>query len=278
MNLNELVNRKSPPLAWEEGDNIPWNEPGFSQRMLKEHLSQAHDAASRRFDIIDRQVEWIHNGLLSSKPARILDLACGPGLYAERLARKGHSVLGIDYSPASINYAVESAQREKLECKYILQDIRRADYPEQVDFVMLIYGELNVFRPDDAREILEKAFKSLNAGGRLLLEPHKYRMVKQLGTQPRSWYSSVGGLFDDEPHIVLQENFWDKKSRTSTIRYYVLEVRSGQVKRYAQSMQAYRKKEYLSLITECGFRQIEFLNGLSETDPQKGLMAVTAYK
>ena len=59
--------------------------------MLQEHLSQEHDAASRRAPIIDRHVHWIHAALLSSHPTAILDLACGPGLYSSRLARLGHA-------------------------------------------------------------------------------------------------------------------------------------------------------------------------------------------
>jgi len=51
--------RNLDPAPWSEGDNIPWNEPGFSQRMLKEHLSQAHDLANHRFETIDRHVAWI---------------------------------------------------------------------------------------------------------------------------------------------------------------------------------------------------------------------------
>ena len=45
--LTDLVHRAPIPLPWAEGDNIPWHDPEFSQRMLREHLSQAHDAASR---------------------------------------------------------------------------------------------------------------------------------------------------------------------------------------------------------------------------------------
>ena len=38
--LMEIVERHKRPAPWTEGDNIPWNEPGFSERMLAEHLSQ----------------------------------------------------------------------------------------------------------------------------------------------------------------------------------------------------------------------------------------------
>ena len=48
MNLMDVIDRESPPVPWAEGEKIPWSDPAFSQRMLQEHLSQEHDAASRR--------------------------------------------------------------------------------------------------------------------------------------------------------------------------------------------------------------------------------------
>ena len=80
MNLPDLVRRTTVPVPWDEGDNIPWHDPDFSRRMLREHLSQAHDAASRRTETIDQHVAWIHQTLLRDRPTRILDLGCGPGL------------------------------------------------------------------------------------------------------------------------------------------------------------------------------------------------------
>ncbi|MCK5597305.1 MAG: SAM-dependent methyltransferase, partial [Candidatus Eisenbacteria sp.] len=86
MKLTEIVQRAPVPVPWEEGGNIPWNEPSFSRRMLDQHLSQDHDRASRRSDVIDRHVEWIHGALLKSEHGRVLDLCCGPGFYTSRLA------------------------------------------------------------------------------------------------------------------------------------------------------------------------------------------------
>ncbi len=102
MKLSDIIARIPSPAPWAEGEKIPWNEPGFSARMLHEHLSQDHDAASRRSMVIDRQVDWIHQSLLWGNPARVLDLGCGPGLYTSQLARRGCSCTGIDFSPASI--------------------------------------------------------------------------------------------------------------------------------------------------------------------------------
>ena len=97
MNLLDVVSRNLNPEPWVEGEKIPWHDPAFSSRMLQEHLTQAHDLASRKSDAIEAHVGWIHQTLLGGKPTNILDLGCGPGLYTSRLARLGHTCRGIDY-------------------------------------------------------------------------------------------------------------------------------------------------------------------------------------
>lgn len=278
MQLTDLIHRTTPPLAWAEGDNIPWHEPGFSARMLQEHLSQAHDAASRRFEIIARQVDWIHSQVLHGKPSNILDLGCGPGFYSAALARLGHTCRGIDYSPASIEYARRTAQDEQLDCTYTCQDMRQADFPPANQLVMLIYGEFNIFRREHAAAILNKAWQALEPGGTLLLEPHTYSAVRQIGEEPSSWRSSPGGLFSADPHLTLQESFWDGESQTVTVRYFVVDAGSGSISRFAQSFQAYTDDDYRLLLCEHGFTDIRFLTALSEQYPQAGLCALLARK
>ncbi len=48
MNLTDVIDRALPPTPWEEGDNIPWNDPAFSERMLAAHLRQDSDCATRK--------------------------------------------------------------------------------------------------------------------------------------------------------------------------------------------------------------------------------------
>ena len=61
MKISDLIARSPIPIPWEEGDNIPWHDPAFSERMLEEHLTQDHDAASRRVEVIEEQAHWIHD-------------------------------------------------------------------------------------------------------------------------------------------------------------------------------------------------------------------------
>lgn len=278
MRLLDLVQRTPVPAPWAEGDNIPWHEPGFSARMLKEHLSQEHDMASRRSAKIDEHVAWIHDHVLSGRPARILDLGCGPGLYASRLAARSHTCVGIDYSPASIAYARETAAREHLNCTYVEADLRQADYGAGYDLAMLLFGEFNVFRTADIMTILRKTRRALAAGGALVLEVHTFDVIRRIGDAGTSWYSSAGGLFSAEPHLCLTENSWDAAARVATIRHFVVDAATGIVTPYAESLQAYDDGGYRAVLAECGFGEVRCVPSLiGRPDPQQpDLFAICA--
>lgn len=263
MNLLDVVHRRASPEPWAEGDNIPWNEPAFSRRMLREHLSQAHDRASRRVEIIDQHVDWIHRVVLHERPSRVLDLGCGPGLYCSRLAMRGHTCVGIDYSPASIAHARKTAAEQGQNILYREEDIRVARFGTGFDLVMLLFDELNVFHPSDARMILGKAHHALVQGGMLLLEPHIYSLVQSMGQRDPSWYSAQGGLFSDNPHLCLLEPHWDSAAHAATHRYYVVDATSGEVTRHAQTFQAYTDDEYVTMLDETGFEGVTTYSALT---------------
>ncbi|MBI5303148.1 MAG: class I SAM-dependent methyltransferase [Chloroflexi bacterium] len=277
MNLLDVVRRQPTPMPWVEGEKIPWHEPAFSARMLNEHLSQQHDAASRRTPVIEQHVAWIHHDLLENQPTRILDLGCGPGLYASRLARRGHECVGIDFSPASIAYAREQAAAERLACRYIEADLRALDFGARYGLVMFVFGELNAFRPDDARRILRKARNAMAEDGRLLLEVSTFEGVRNIGSRLSGWYSSERGLFSDRPHLGLFESFWDDAQAVATKRYFIVDAESGAVTRCTASTQAYTEEQYRALLTEAGFSNVEFYPRFGDVEiAQKEFLVIVA--
>lgn len=276
MNLTDIYQRNLEPEPWAEGEKIPWNDPAFSCRMLKEHLSQKHDAASRRTAKIKKHVNWIHSFVLDGKPSLVLDLGCGPGLYSARLSRLGHVTAGIDFGPASIEYAVKHAPEN---CTYTLGDIRTTDFGSGYDLVMLIFGEFNVFKPEDASLILSKAYDSLNPGGKLLLEATTYDAVYELGNQPATWYSAENELFADEPYLCLMESFWDDELSVAIERYYIVDVPSGVVTRYSASSQAYEDDRLEMMLKDIGFHDPVFFPSLTgKPDDQRELNVLLAQK
>jgi len=258
MNIFNIIQRSDKPVPWTEGEKIPWDEPGFSQRMLREHLSQAHDAASRRFKIIDQHVNWIHQALLNAQPSQVLDLGCGPGFYASRLAKLGHTCTGIDFSPASIEYALNQDQDQHTGITYIHHDLRTFDYGSGYDLVMLIYGEFNTFRKPDARNILVKASKAIKDDGRLLIELNSYSCLHGFGLTASDWHTESNGLFSDEPYLFLEESFWNEEMQAATRRMYMIDAASGEVQQFADNHQAYTEEELRLMAHECGFSKVVF--------------------
>ena len=280
MKISDLIARSPIPVPWEEGDNIPWNDPAFSERMLEEHLTQDHDAASRRLEVIEEHAHWIHDCVLANRPGKILDLGCGPGLYAKRMTQFGHSVTGIDFSPASMRHARQQAEKDGLTINYIESDIRQADYGGPYDLAMLIYGEFNVFKPADADLILEKMHAALKPGGRLLLEPQDLPAIQRAKSEPPIWRSYRKGLFSDRPHLFLHENFYDGRSQTVTTRYWIVDAETAEVTRYAQTAQGYTEADLEELLHRHGFEQITFYTSLApkEGETRQEFFGLTAVR
>jgi hypothetical protein len=144
---------------------------------------------------------------------------------------------------------------------------------------MFIFGEFNVFRQADARAILRKTHAALDEGGFLLLEPHTFAGVRKCGEE-NWWHAAEQGLFSEHPHLTLYESAWDRESRTTTERYFLVDAASGQVTRHAATMQAYTEAEYTSLLLDCGFGEVAFYPSLTgeEEASQQALCAVLAIR
>lgn len=278
LTIRELLDRRVPPLPWAEGDNIPWDEPAFSQRMLEEHLSQTHDLASRREPLVEAHIRFIQQQLIKGQHARVLDLGCGPGLYLHRLARRGHRGHGIDFSPASIGYAREVATDDSLDCTFEQADLRETSFGEGFDLVLLIFGQLNVFERERARDILQRAHAALVPGGTLLLEPQDPNAIRGAAEDTSDWSVVPRGLFASTPHLLLHERFWDEPTRTATDRWYVVDAESAAVHHHAMSTCSYTSDELSALLTTIGFKNVGLHASLAGKDEPAtpGLFTVVA--
>lgn len=278
MNLIDIVKRISMPDPWSEGEKIPWNEPEFSKRMLQYHLAQDHDLASRRFSIIDKHVKFLND--LARGASKVLDLGCGPGFYTSRLTSLGYKCKGIDFSPASIEYAKEQAEKVGQDIDYVTEDIRTAEFGDGYGLAMMVYGEFNVFKKDDIGAVLKKAYDSLEEGGVFIAEPHRFEAVKSFGESSPSWYSSESMLFSDKPHLALMECFWSEEHSVTINRYFIVDAATGGVTLHSSSMQAYSNDEYEALLREAGFNEVEFYDSLTgdEVDRNENLMVIVGRK
>lgn len=254
-NVRRYALRELPEVAgirpedWRTWEKIPWDDEAFSERMLREHLSQEHDLASRTTSWIESACDWLHTEVLAGRPARILDLGCGPGLYARRLADAGHRVTGIDFSPASVRHAREFVP----EAEFRMADVRDADFGVGYDLAILLFGELSVFPPAERRAILDKVRTALVEGGQLVVEVHRAEPMRQVAEGACTWSVRRGGLFDEGPHLVLEQAHWWEQESAAAFRTLV--ATSDDLLEFRQAVAAQTKETWVREIERAGFQE-----------------------
>jgi ubiquinone/menaquinone biosynthesis C-methylase UbiE len=122
-------------------------------------------------------------GLVGEVAGRtVLDAACGPGLYAEELVRRGARVVGFDQSPTLVALARERAGPAA--------DLRVHDLTQPLTWladgsVDLVVLALALNYVEDRVAMLRELHRVLNPGGSLLIST----------THPTSDWQRLGGSY-----------------------------------------------------------------------------------
>jgi SAM-dependent methyltransferase len=249
-----------PLRAWAPDTiDLPWGDPAFSERMLLEHLSQEHELASRRLTTIaaqtDRLVEWMGAAPREGVSPSVLDVTCGPGLFAQAFAGHGFSVTGVDISPAAIRAAAEITAG--LPCRFIHADIRDVVLPTaSFDAGVYLYGQAEVPAPDELDAILRRIRAALKPGAALALELRVASAVPR--TMSTGWHTGVDGLFGSGTQLVLSERGWDAQARATVERHHVLDVESGELTIFGGTARALERDDWAAILTGAGFPAVEF--------------------
>jgi len=183
------------PALYERTAQPFWTDPHISGEMLKAHLDPGTDAASRRPDFIARCADWIA-ALPLPEHARLLDIGCGPGLYARQFSARGLRVTGMDFSERSIAYARE----QDAQSEYVLQNYLTMDYENVFDIVTLIYCDYGALIPNERAELLWRVHRALKPGGLFVFDVNTPRYLagfilfpnKTIDERTKMWYNKRG--------------------------------------------------------------------------------------
>lgn len=248
--LRVLYDRPQPPVPWRDGENLPWNDPAFSERMLAQHLDQNHGAATRRLPEVRGQVQVMLDWLGLRAGSRLFDVTCGPGIYAAEFARHGVEVTGVDFGPASVRHARELCTG--LPVMIHEGDVRQMDFGGRAfDAAIYLYGQFTVLRPAESLDVLRRIRAALRPGALLLLEILDDAHIDKKDST--WWYTDQGGLWGDFPFLHLGERRWDPEHRAVIERFHVLNLETGEMKTYGLSDQAYTPAMVADLLAAAGF-------------------------
>lgn len=273
--LRRILDAPRPPRPWQDGDQLPWSDPAFSRRMLDVHLDPTTHMASRAPDVIRAHVMWLLGQLAArtggTGPWRVLDVGCGPGLYAHELAARGHATCGFDFAPEPLRWARDHAALNDLDCTFLEADLTALpdDFAAQCgapfDAVTFWFGEFHSFRPAQARAFLPQLTALLRPGGLFVLEYQPWDLfVKE---DAATWSAVDCSPFCGRPHLWLEEFSWDAQARAEIHVHWIVDPDTGGVARHAQCHQAWEDDELMAELAAAGITEVEAhppITGVSE--------------
>ncbi|GAC1545880.1 MAG: hypothetical protein NVS3B10_09940 [Polyangiales bacterium] len=197
---------------------------------------------------LDREVQFIEDSLGCEKGATILDLACGPGEHAVRLAKRGYEVIGIDLSLSMLARAADEAAALDARINFVQGDMRELSFEEAFDGVYCWGTSFGYFDETKNVEVLQKVHRALRRGGRLLLDVVNRDYV--IARQPNmAWFEGEGCVCMDEMMVNAIT------SRLQVKRTMMME--DGRQREIDYTMRIYSLHELGKMLHECGFRVAE---------------------
>ena len=249
--LSQLIKLQQSPIPFTPGEPLFWNDPHISAQMLKVHLDPKIEAASRTPETIDRSVQWIIDTIALKADDNVLDLGCGPGLYASRFAHAGLQVTGVDYSHNSIEYARRYAIENSLNIHYRHQNYLELDDDNLYDAALLIYGDFCPLDPLQRSTLLKNVRRALKPNGRFVFDVTTREHRKKHGNK-NNWYAVDGGFWKPGRQLVLEDGF-DYPEQSIWLDQYTVIEGDGKISVYRNWFQDYTPEMITEELAQGGF-------------------------
>jgi SAM-dependent methyltransferase len=139
----------------------------MKQEFGKEY-SSSYDLLYRDKDYEEEcdRIEQILREQKKGKVRTILDLGCGTGNHALRLANRGYSVTGVDRSENMLAIAGLKALESNLDCMFVQSDIRSFKSNKKYDVIIMMFAVLGYLTENvDIEKALATVRRHLKPGG-----------------------------------------------------------------------------------------------------------------
>jgi SAM-dependent methyltransferase len=269
VNLTNIIEFTQKPQLYAEGNAIMWTDAHISEQLLNIHLNPEIDLASRKKSSIESTVEWILNSVNKEK-MNILDLGCGPGLYCEIMAERGHRVTGVDFSKNSIDYARKEAAEKGMDIEYVNLNYLELNEENRYDLVMMVFTDFGVLKPYERETLIRNVYRALKPGGTFIFDVLSDRNLETKVSQ-RSWEIEESGFWMDNPYLILSDSFLYPDEKVILYQHIVMDDRSENFKVYRFWTHFFASDDLKQLLEPEGFESIEcFDNVLPEIDIWNG--------
>jgi SAM-dependent methyltransferase len=199
-------------------------------------------------ELSDRQAELVWSLLELEPRMEVLDLACGHGRIANRLAERGVRVTGLDATPLFLERARADAAVRGVQVEYVEGDMRRLPWSERFDRIVNWFTSFGYFDDDENRLVLRESHRALKPGGQLAIENNN--LAELLGRwQPAQVVERDGNFAID------RSRFDPTTGRATTDRVI---VRDNRTRRFEFSVRMFVAAELRDWLLEAGFLEVDF--------------------
>lgn len=168
----------------------------------------------------------------------VLELGCGTGSMAERLAEFGYDMIGVDFSGEMLEIAREKREKSGHDILYLMQDMREFELYGTVRAAVCVCDSINyITEEEDLKEMFRLVNNYLDPGGIFFFDfntEYKYREV--LGDQVIAE--------DREECSFIWDNYYDAAGRLNEYELTFFVQEAGQKELYRKLQETHFQKAY----------------------------------
>ena len=177
----------------------------------------------------------------------VLDLACGHGRIANRLAQRGARVTGLDRSTLFLERARVDAAALGVNVEYVEGDMRAIHWRDRFDAVLNWFTAFGYHPDEELHGILRDVRAALKPGGRFALETiHLAAVLARF--QPE-------GITERDGDFLLERRRYD--ALRGGIETEFIAIRDGVTSRYPLFVRALPFTELRDWLLAAGFERVE---------------------
>ncbi|MPZ74097.1 MAG: methyltransferase domain-containing protein [Nitriliruptorales bacterium] len=205
-------------------------------------------------EISDMQADLMWRLLELDRGSRVLDVACGHGRIANRLAAKGATVTGLDATPLFLDRARDDARQRGVEVDYVHGDMRQLPWESTFDAVTCVFTAFGYFDDAENHQVLHEVRKVLKPGGRLWIDVNNLPWL--FANFRPEHVTERGG------HLMIDRSQYHPVVGRATSRRTV--VREGRQRTFEFSVRMFTFTELRDWLLEAGFTHVDGYSGQGE--------------
>ena len=211
------------------------------------------DGAQARRD--DAEAAFIERALALPATGDILDLCCGFGRHAVRLAQRGHRVTGVDLSAYNLAIAAKNAAELGVAVDWREADMRDTGLPgASMDAVINIFSAFGYFDDAGNQRALDEVARVLRPGGRFLIDLiNRDSLMRRF--EPRSWARRHDGS------LLLTRREFDTATGTIATHWEVIGANGERTSR-SFAVRVYTPQEMTLRMAQAGLEVEDVWGGL----------------